>query len=61
MANFSSPEYIEAIRKRIDSDRTFPPEYYGFVEEPRENTGTAQISVIAGNGDAVSSTTTINF
>ncbi|XP_058063541.1 glutathione hydrolase 1 proenzyme-like [Anopheles bellator] len=60
--NLTAPEYAEAVRRRIDDDRTHhrPEDYDGHFFTPN-NDGTAHISVLAPSGDAVSATSSINF
>ena len=60
--NMTSQPYADIIRKKIDSKKSFDNiEYYGghFVSE--EDHGTAQVSILAPNGDAISATGTINY
>ncbi|XP_075210653.1 glutathione hydrolase 1 proenzyme-like [Lycorma delicatula] len=52
----TSKEYADYIRKQIRDDRT-----YGAVFYNQEDHGTAHISVISPDGDAVSVTSTINL
>lgn len=57
-----SPEYPEEIRGKIQDYKTFTdPKHYGAIYENPVDTGTAHVSVIGPNGDAVSLTTTINL
>lgn len=57
----TNPEFCNAIRDRIEDSTTHDTLYYGLEVDPRETTGTSQLAVIAGNGDAVAMTTTINY
>ncbi|GLG96417.1 Uncharacterized protein GBIM_03405 [Gryllus bimaculatus] len=60
--NLTSRDYAAGIRKSIFDDRTFQdPGYYGSVLSQPENHGTAHISVLAPNGDAVAVTSTVNL
>ncbi|GLV44896.1 uncharacterized protein CBL_14532 [Carabus blaptoides fortunei] len=62
LANLTNPRYAYGIRGKIFYDRTFQnPEYYGANYSLTEDHGTAHISVLAPNGDAVSVTSTINL
>ncbi|XP_017776646.1 PREDICTED: gamma-glutamyltranspeptidase 1-like isoform X2 [Nicrophorus vespilloides] len=63
IANMTSPEYINDIKNLMMFDnQTFQdPEYYGANFSMVEDHGTAHISVLAPNGDAVSVTGTINL
>jgi gamma-glutamyltranspeptidase/glutathione hydrolase/leukotriene-C4 hydrolase len=51
--------YINNIRSKINDDSTYPNTFYG-QENQKWDHGTAHISVMAENGDAVSLTSTIN-
>jgi gamma-glutamyltranspeptidase/glutathione hydrolase/leukotriene-C4 hydrolase len=56
-----SVDYADELRGKIQDYRTSTdPKYYGAVYANTEDSGTAHISVIGPNGDAVSLTTTIN-
>lgn len=60
--NLTSIEYANEIRKRIDDARTHnEPGYYGEHFGAADDHGTAHISILAPNGDAISSTGTINY
>lgn len=62
MANLTSLGYAESIRALISDDETFQdPEHYGANTTQPEDSGTAHISILANNGDAVSVTGTINL
>lgn len=60
--NLTSLEYANDVRKKID-DRTTHNEagYYGEHFSSPDDHGTAQISILAPNGDAISVTGTINY
>ncbi|XP_062542093.1 glutathione hydrolase 1 proenzyme-like [Armigeres subalbatus] len=59
--NLTSKEYAALIRDKIDSDRTYTDyQYYGAEFSDQEDHGTAHISILAPNGDAVAMTGTIN-
>ncbi|KAJ8972791.1 hypothetical protein NQ317_004475 [Molorchus minor] len=61
ISNLTSKTYAEAIRQYIFDNMTFQdPEYYGANTTYSEDFGTAHISVLAANGDAVAITSTIN-
>ena len=54
-------EFADYIRSRITDNATHNVDYYGAeLADSRLTTGTSQISILAGNGDAVSATTSIN-
>ncbi|XP_018319317.1 glutathione hydrolase 1 proenzyme isoform X2 [Agrilus planipennis] len=60
--NLTSSKYAEQIRKKIDDTTTSQkPEDYGAVFYNQEDHGTAHISVLAENGDAVSATSSVNL
>lgn len=55
MKNLTSIEYAEEIRKLIRDDKTSEDlGYYGAKFENKEDHGTAHISILMPNGDAVS-------
>lgn len=56
------PKYADEIRAMINDSMTFGDfEHYGGKVSSPDDHGTAHISVLAPNGDAVSVTSTINF
>lgn len=60
--NLTSREYANEVRKKIDDLRTHDePGYYGEQFSNPDDHGTAQISILAPNGDAISVTGTINY
>ncbi|XP_018578305.1 glutathione hydrolase 1 proenzyme-like, partial [Anoplophora glabripennis] len=62
VAELTSKEHAEQIRESICDFQTFQdPAYYGANTTNVEDHGTAHISILAPNGDAVSVTSTINF
>ncbi|CAH1777937.1 unnamed protein product, partial [Owenia fusiformis] len=54
----SNPDHIASIRSTI-SNKTFPASHYSPYSS-KTDAGTAQISILAPNGDAVSLTTSLN-
>ena len=61
MRNMTTADLIEEIRSKIEDNHTHSDlEYYGLITDARLTTGTSQISVLAGNGDAVSITESVN-
>ncbi|KAH8330017.1 hypothetical protein KR067_013254 [Drosophila pandora] len=59
--NLLDPLFAAEVRKLIQDDRTFENmSYYGANFHNVEDHGTAHISVLAPNGDAISVTSTIN-
>ncbi|XP_030764165.1 glutathione hydrolase 1 proenzyme-like isoform X1 [Sitophilus oryzae] len=62
LANLTSKEYAENIRKQIVDNATFDdPKHYGAVFYDKGDHGTAHISIVDQNGDAVSVTSSINL
>lgn len=62
IANLTSPTYAEHVKNLIYDNMTFQdPTYYGANYSNPEDYGTAHISVIAPDGDAVAVTSTINL
>lgn len=62
VANLTSLEFAREARKKIDDFRTHnEPGYYGEHFVAPDDHGTAQISILAPNGDAISVTGTINY
>ncbi|XP_043236998.1 scoloptoxin SSD14-like isoform X1 [Amphibalanus amphitrite] len=62
MANLTSRDYAEYIRGLIDDSRTFnDPDHYGVDVAPVSDSGTAHVSVIDAEGNAVSVTSTVNL
>lgn len=60
--NMTSQEYADEIRKKIDDTKAFPNiDYYGGHFMSPDDHGTAHISILAPNGDAISATGTINY
>ena len=57
----TSTEFADSTRRKISDDTTRGADFYGLNIDPRLTTGTSQISILAGNGDAVSATTSLNF
>lgn len=59
--NLTNVEYANEIRKKIDDKKTHDVDYYGGHFGSQEDHGTAHISILASNGDAISVTGTINY
>ncbi|CAG5045037.1 unnamed protein product [Parnassius apollo] len=60
--NITTPEYAAEIRQRInDSYTSNDTSVYGATEYNKPDAGTAHISIIGKNGDAVSVTSSINL
>ncbi|CAO1382892.1 unnamed protein product [Diamesa serratosioi] len=62
LKELESEEYAEIIRKSIQDDLTFNDyAHYGVKSSVNEDHGTAHMSILSPNGDAVSLTSTINL
>lgn len=62
MRNLTSVDYANEIRQLINDERTSQDfSYYGAKFENQEDHGTAHISILMPNGDAVAATATINY
>lgn len=62
LRNLTSAEYANDIRLKIkDNSTSEKPEDYGAVFFGTDDHGTAHISVLAENGDAVSVTSSVNI
>ncbi|XP_068085022.1 scoloptoxin SSD14 isoform X2 [Anabrus simplex] len=60
--NLTSLDYATSVRNLIQDNKTMnSPDAYGAVYINQEDHGTAHVSVIAPNGDAVSVTSTVNL
>lgn len=62
LANLMSEEYANSVRSQIMDDRTYEEAgHYGAVFYNPEDHGTAHISIISPEGDAVAVTSTVNL
>lgn len=62
MKNLTSVDYAKEIRKLISDERTSEDfEFYGAKYQNQPDHGTAHISILMPNGDAISATATINY
>lgn len=62
MQNLTSPRYAMETRLRINDSQTYnEPRHYGAVFYNQDDHGTAHISILSQDGDAVSVTSTINL
>ncbi len=62
MANLTSDAYVQDIRDLIREDQTNNTyEYYGAEFYQPDDHGTAHVSVVGPNGDAISITSTVNL
>jgi len=57
----TNKDFGSARREMIDDSRTFGTEYYRPMYENVWDDGTAHLSVLGPNGDAVAITSTINL
>ena len=61
ISQFTDMKYAKYLRDKINIERTFTdPKHYGAKYAIKPDHGTAHISVLAANGDAVSVTSSIN-
>uniref|UniRef100_A0A646QER6 Scol-GGT n=1 Tax=Hemiscolopendra marginata TaxID=943146 RepID=A0A646QER6_9MYRI len=60
ISELTSEEVISQTKEKIEDDKTHEPKHYG-AEVATEDHGTAHLSVIGPNGDAVAVTSTINY
>ncbi|XP_067637308.1 scoloptoxin SSD14 [Eurosta solidaginis] len=59
--NLLSPDYADQVREQILDDRTFTDfHYYGANFTNEDDKGTANIAILAPNGDAIAVTSTVN-
>lgn len=62
LQKMGNKNYVAYVRDMILSNMTFENyDYYGADFASTNDSGTAHISVLAGNGDAVAVTSTINY
>ncbi|CAF1048399.1 unnamed protein product [Adineta steineri] len=59
--NLTSKDYADSIRAKVDDSKTFGFEYYGGTWLDRYTVGTAHLSVVGLDGDAVALTSTVNL
>lgn len=62
LKNLTSASYASETKKLINDEATSEDfEYYGAKYENREDHGTAHLSILMPNGDAIAATATINY
>lgn len=62
LKDLTSEEYANTIRAKILDNTTFASaDHYGGIYYNKDDHGTAHMSVLAANGDAVSVTSTVNL
>ncbi|XP_018917065.2 glutathione hydrolase 1 proenzyme isoform X2 [Bemisia tabaci] len=62
LTDLQSDEYANETFHQIRDDKTFDdPQHYGATLASKDDSGTAHISILAPNGDAVSVTSTVNL
>lgn len=60
--NLTSSEFADFIRSKIDDEKTYSDfDHYGAIYESVNDQGTANVCILAPNGDAVVGTSTINY
>ncbi|CAF0927283.1 unnamed protein product [Rotaria sordida] len=59
--NLTSKEYVNNVRSRINDNKTFGFEYYGGAWLDKMTIGTAHLSVVGLDGDAVALSSTVNL
>ncbi|KAG0719917.1 Glutathione hydrolase 1 proenzyme [Chionoecetes opilio] len=60
--NLTSDAFAKSVQSQIMDDQTFQdPGHYGAITTTKEDHGTAHLSLLAPNGDAVAVTSTINL
>uniref|UniRef100_H2YDU9 Glutathione hydrolase n=1 Tax=Ciona savignyi TaxID=51511 RepID=H2YDU9_CIOSA len=59
--NMTADWYADDLRLKINDDHTWPVDYYGPDWSVPDDSGTAHLSLVASNGDAVALTSTINL
>ncbi|CAN8328677.1 unnamed protein product [Cochlearia groenlandica] len=60
VSDMLSPKFAQTIKNKINDDKTFDPKYYGGIWDEVRDHGTSHLSVIDGEKNAVSMTSTIN-
>uniref|UniRef100_H2YEV9 Glutathione hydrolase n=1 Tax=Ciona savignyi TaxID=51511 RepID=H2YEV9_CIOSA len=59
--NMTADWYADDLRLKISDEHTWPVDYYGPDWSVPDDSGTAHLSLVASNGDAVALTSTINL
>ncbi|XP_061417357.1 glutathione hydrolase 1 proenzyme-like isoform X2 [Lethenteron reissneri] len=59
--NLTSEDYAQALRWKISGDSTHPARFYESMFSHAEDAGASHVSVVAGDGGAVSATSSINL
>ncbi|XP_032802916.2 glutathione hydrolase 1 proenzyme-like [Petromyzon marinus] len=59
--NLTSEDYAQALRWKISGDSTHPARFYESMFSHAEDAGASHVSVVAGDGSAVSATSSINL
>ncbi|XP_038883527.1 glutathione hydrolase 1-like [Benincasa hispida] len=60
LSDMLSPKFAQQLKKTIDDNRTFDPSHYGTRWNPINDHGTSHLSVVDGERNTVSMTTTVN-
>lgn len=62
MQNLTSEKYADEVRKLINDEATSQDfEYYGAKFDSADDHGTAHVSILMPNGDAIAATSSINY
>ncbi|KAG7026815.1 Gamma-glutamyltranspeptidase 1, partial [Cucurbita argyrosperma subsp. argyrosperma] len=61
LSDMLSPKFARKLKKTINDNRTFDPSHYGGRWNPIYDHGTSHLSVVDGERNAVSMTTTVNY
>lgn len=59
--NLTNPVFLDSLRRKMDDHVTHDISYYGGNFSAPEDHGTAHMSILAPNGDAIAVTGTINY
>lgn len=61
LSDMLSPKFAQQLKKTINDNKTFDPRHYGGRWNPINDHGTSHLSVVDGERNAVSMTTTVNY
>lgn len=60
LSDMLSPKFAEDLKKTINDNKTFPPNYYGGRWNLINDHGTSHLSIVDSDRNAVSMTSTVN-